>query len=117
MDWSGKQATAKKLIDKFGVAMQVIYTTPSAYNATTDSVTSTIVTYDTIGVILNPTMVSPQGVYSKSDRVRLLLNGSALPALDAIEFYVLYGTTTWKPDTVAVVKPGGDAILYAVDMK
>jgi len=124
MDWIGKQATAKKLLDKFGVAMSVVQYNHGAYISATDSYGSTAVTYDTIGVIVNPelaatrkaTMASP-GEYSKSDKVRVLLNGSALPTLDAIDFKVIYGSTTWTPVVVKVVRPGGVAILYLVDME
>jgi hypothetical protein len=117
MDYTPKANLAKKLLDKFGVAMQVIQSIHGSYIATTDSYASTAVTYDTIGVILNPTMVSPEGIYGKSDRVRLLLNGSALPTLDQIEFNVVYDSNNWVADTVVAVKPGGSVILYIVDVK
>lgn len=117
MDWVPKVATAKRLLDKFGVSMQVVTMIPGEYSASDDFASLEQRTYDTIGVIVNPKMVSETGVWSKSNRVRVLLNASALPTLDAIDFKVIYGNTTWNPDVVAAVKPGGTTILYIVDMK
>jgi len=46
-----------------------------------------------------------------------VLNGSALPTLDQIEFNVVYDSNNWVADTVVAVKPGGSVILYIVDVK
>jgi hypothetical protein len=117
MDWSGKQATAKKLLDKFGISIQVIVNTPSAYVATTDTVTTTVATYDTIAVITNPTMIGPEGVRGRSDQMRLLINGTDVPNLEEADFYVILDSVQIQPDKVSTVKPGGDIILYMIDMK
>ena len=116
-DYTSLVKTAKGLLDKFGTAMQVIQNTHGTYNGTNDSYSSTATTFDTIGVKVNPRMVTPEGVWGKSDRIRLLLNGSALPTLDQIDFHVIIGSAILKPETVAVVAPGITPILYMVDMK
>lgn len=123
-DYTSLVKTAKGLLDKFGTAMQVIQNTHGAYNGTNDTYSSTVVTYDTIGVITNPELSSTRkstlasaGEYSKADRVRVLLNGLDLPILDNIDFKVIYGTMIWFPDKILTVRPGGVAVLYLIDMK
>ena len=117
MDWTPKQNLAKKLINKFGASMSLITAVPSAYDATTDSMTATLTTYEVKAVIINPTMVSPQGIYGKSDKTRLLLQGKDLPDLSSIDFKIDYDGIVLIPETITAIKPGGTTIMYAIDVK
>jgi len=118
MNWNGKVASAKKLIDKYGADMTVIKIVEGSYSATSDSYTSsTLTSYSTIGVITNPVMQNEAGEYSKSDRVRLLLSASGLPTLDQIDYKVVHGTNIWYPDKTRPVRPGGTVVIYVADMK
>lgn len=121
MDWTSKQTLAKRLIDKYGVAMSVVTSsspaTPS-YSATADTISATLVTYDTIGVILNPTGQRDDGSYGRFDKVQLLLSSKELPAnLDQLEYHVVWGNFVWHPERTIALKPGGTSIIFKADMK
>lgn len=97
--------------------MQVTTMIPGEYVPADDFASLEEKTYSTKGLLVNPTMRNAEGMYGKSDKTRVILNGSALPTLDTIEFRIAYGDIVWMPDQVTAVKPGGTAILYLVDVK
>ena len=117
MDYSSKATSAKKLIDKFGCSMNVVTKAPGEYIPADDFASLEEVTYPTKGVIVNPTMRNSQGQYGKSDKERVILNGSALPDLTTMDFRIEYGDIIMNPENVVAVKPGGVTILYLVDVK
>lgn len=118
MDWSSKIDEAKRQLDKFGVAMSLVTITGGSYSATSDTISSTLATYNIMGVITNPTVQRGNGEWGKSDRVRLLVAAKGLPNnLDALEYNVVYGSNVWRPEKTIIVNPGGSPILFIIDMK
>jgi hypothetical protein len=118
MDWSAKIATAKRMIESKGAAMKLETTTHGAYNATTDSISATVATYDIVALISNPTRRNDAGEFSKSDRVRLLVPSDGIPAsLAELDFRIVYGATIWHPETTIPLMPGGTPILFTIDMR
>ena len=115
MDWAKKRDAAKKMIDKYGAEMSLILEVHGAYDANTDSYSSAETEYLTRGVLTNPTMKNDAGVYSKSDKVRLLLSANDLPVLENVDFRIEYGTQIWHPEKIVPLKPGGTTLLYVVD--
>lgn len=117
MDWNPKIASAKKILDKYGAAMTVVKIVPGSYAATSDSYSSTLTSYSTIGVITNPVIQTSPGEYSRSDKLRLILSASGLPNLESVDYKVVQGTNVWFPNSTRAVKPGGTVIIYLVDLK
>jgi hypothetical protein len=121
MDWLAKQIAAKKMIDKVGVSMQVIKSvTSGAYNATLDAYTSSLVTFNTIGVIANQKEKTAAGYMARTNKVKLILAAAGLPTLDEISFVILCGSKRWIPDgedAVDPLRPGGTRIIYQVNVK
>jgi hypothetical protein len=117
MDWNSKIASAKRMIADKGIAMTICKIVPGTYNATSDSISATLTSYSTIGVITNPVVRNTDGEYSRSDSVRLILPASGLPTLDRIAYKVVCGEDTWFPKSTRAVKPGGVVIIYLADLK
>ena len=118
MDWTTKIDIAKRMIDKYGVAMSIIVSIGSSYNATSDSIAATLATYSVIALVKNPTVQRENGEFGKSDKTRLLIAAKGLPSnLEELDYHVVYGTMVWHPDITTALKPGGTPILFTVDMK
>lgn len=118
MDWANKVDFAKRQIDKYGIAMSLVTSIGGTYSATADSISSTLTTYPITAVIINPTIQRSTGEWGKSDRVRLLIAAKGLPTnLPDLEYKVVYGSITWKPEMTVALKPGGSPILFTIDMK
>ena len=117
MDWTSKIDMAKRLIESKGVAMHLETATHGAYNATNDSYASTIATYDIMAVITNPTKRNDSGEVSKSDKVRLLIPSDGIPAsLADLDYRIVYGSVIWRPEITVSIKPGGEPIIFIIDM-
>lgn len=116
--WAKKQATAERLINKYGADMTLVHITLGAFNATLDEYATSEVSYSARGVLLNPTQMNEAGVYRKSDAVDILLSAKNLPDLKAAEDWkITCGVEEWYPDKIVAIKPGGVSIIYLVYLK
>lgn len=118
MDWTEDIDFAKEMLDEYGKAMSVITSVSGAYNGTNDSFSTTLATYSVVALMKNPTIQRENGEFAKSDRTRLLIAAKGLPTnLDELDYHIVCGSKVWHPDTTVALKPGGDPILFIVDLK
>jgi len=118
MDYKKLQAKAGDIIKKYGVDIEIVVGTPATYDPILDTYDSTLATYSAFGVMVNPTMQSESGLFSKSDSVRWLVSVTGAPAsLDKIDFKIVYNSEEWMPAKIVPIKPGGTALVYLIDAK
>ncbi len=118
MDYIDDIDAAKEMIDESGATMSLVTMIPGTYTATSDTLSSTLTTYPIIAVMTSPKRQTESGEWGRSNRTRLLIAAKGLPSnLNELNFKVLKGTKIWNPEVTTVVKPGGQPILFIVDMK
>jgi hypothetical protein len=118
MDWGAKQNTVKKLTDKYGVSMVIRVSTPTtAYDPVEDTDTPSNTDYTVKGVIISPDNKRENKNTSRSDNVRIILPALTLPTLSEVDFKILYGAKVWSPVNVPELRPGGDILMYIVEVK
>jgi hypothetical protein len=120
MDWNYIKSIVVGQLKQNGVAVDIVVTTSAtAYNATTDSYTETLATYEDVMVVFkNPTMQNEAGVFSKSDRLQMLIPATGMPAsLDQLPYKIISGSTAWLPEKTVAIKPGGIPVLFIADLK
>jgi hypothetical protein len=118
MDYSSKQEKALEMISKYGAALSVVVLTKSSYNATSDAWTASTATYSTLGLITEFAERDINGTTIQAGDRKVILPAKDLPALDELDdFSIVYGAIVWDPVNVAVLSPGGEPILYTVQVR
>jgi hypothetical protein len=120
MDWSGKQASAKRMIDKYGKSFTVKISSLATYDSATDAFVDLESSYPVKGVVANYSMKEIDGTTIKVGDRKLLMAGSDLPDLTALgdkKLEILEGSVTITTGLIVAVGPGGVNIVYQIQIK
>ena len=120
MDWSDKQASAKKMIDKYGKDFTVKISSLATYDSATDSFVDVESSYPAKGVVGNYKLNEIDGTTIKVGDRKLLMAGSDLPDLTSLgssKLEILDGSIPISTGLIGAIAPGGINIVYQIQIK
>ena len=125
MNYAAIQKKVQKAIAKTGFSLQLLVVTQGAFNATLDTIATTIATYDIKGLYaeyknyeISASIVGSENSFIKSTDRKLLIDAVGLPdlnAADSIRFLV--DSIDLDVGEIKPIKPGNINLLYKVQIK
>lgn len=118
MDYLALQKKTQKAFKKDGFGLQVLVITQGAFNATLDTMVTTIATYDAYGIYTEYDTSEIVGSIAQINDRKLLVDAVGKPDLttaDSVSFLV--DSVSLDVGEIKPLKPGNVTVFYTVRVK